>query len=302
MSKVKAEGWNESNGIRAAPEGHTIDCVTNIGGVVCPTGKRSPISTLRGQLMKKCFYDRLESYFGAILDGMVSDAKASSVFPNSTDMGQGREQVFGRFLKNHAPTSAEVLYGGFLFNNEGEESGQFDIIVPGEQALVFRTNEKCFSSIGGTLAICSIKSNLNSEKLNEAMREFGAVPTPEIYQVNPLYKHVKDRILEWPLKVLYAHSGMREESLKTAIMTYSETHTEAVRKYPNFIVVGRDYALFRENSLDDNTSRYKRFTRPTVALAAICEKLQEILFEQTQVVVDHHPLIRKYQEHIDVGL
>ena len=79
--------------------------------------------------MARPFFERLEAYYDAVGAVLRGEAGAAAVFPNTSDIGLSREQVYLRFLEEHLPASCEATLGGFLFGLDGTESSQLDIIV-----------------------------------------------------------------------------------------------------------------------------------------------------------------------------
>lgn len=75
------------------------------------------------------FFERLRAYYLDVAAVLRGEAKAASIFPNSTDVGISRERIYAEFLRQHAPSKCNVFYGGFLFGEDGSESNQLDVIV-----------------------------------------------------------------------------------------------------------------------------------------------------------------------------
>jgi len=116
--------------------------------------------------MAKNFFVRLRNYYINVAKVLRGEADAASVFANTTDIGVSRELVYSEFLKQHAPSKCNVFLGGFLFDYDGAESKQLDIIITTDTAPRFNFHNKdgsgkSFSPVEGTLGIVSIKSTLN---------------------------------------------------------------------------------------------------------------------------------------------
>ena len=119
--------------------------------------------------MSQSFFHRLRSYYMKVAEVLRGDADAASIFPNTTDVGMSRELIYADFLRQHAPSKCNVFLGGFLFDDNGVESKQLDVIVTTDTAPRFNFHNregvgKSFSPVEGTLGVASIKSNL--DKLN----------------------------------------------------------------------------------------------------------------------------------------
>ena len=120
--------------------------------------------------MTKNFFDRLENYFTSLGEALRGNAKAAGILLNTSDIGVVREKLFKAFLENHLPSSCNVILGGFLFNMEGKESRQLDIIVTTDMSPQYRQfEEKSFACVDGTLAVITVKSELNKDQLHDAL-------------------------------------------------------------------------------------------------------------------------------------
>ncbi len=115
--------------------------------------------------MAQPFFERLRSYYIDVAKVLRGEADPASVFANTTDIGMSRELAYKEFLKQHAPSKCNVFLGGFLFDEDGVESKQLDIIVTTDTAPRFNFNiregaGKSFSPVEGTLGVVAVKSTL----------------------------------------------------------------------------------------------------------------------------------------------
>lgn len=197
---------------------------------------------------------------------MRGEADTSSIFPNSTDRGMGREQVYVEFLRKHAPSKCNVFLGGFLFGIDGKESGQLDVIVTTDTTPRFNLDKdgsgKSFSPVEGTLGVASIKSNLDKKELDDALRGISAIPATEPLtgRTNPLIKI--NNYEDWPLKIIYASNGISMENcLKHLSNFYLENPEIPLIRRPNIIHVSGKYAIFR---IIDQMSIWDRNTQSKI--------------------------------------
>ena len=72
--------------------------------------------------MSKTIYQRLADYYAQVATVLRGEAKASSVFPNTTDVGLSREGIIAHLLRSHLPSKCNVFLGGFVFDESGNES------------------------------------------------------------------------------------------------------------------------------------------------------------------------------------
>lgn len=201
--------------------------------------------------MGKPFFDRLQKYFldvGRVLRGQ---ANVAAVFPNSSDIGNSREQIYGSFLKEHLPSSCVVVYGGFLFNLNGDESKQIDIIITNDVSPQYVFNSQCgqaktFRCIEGCIAVASIKSNLNTHELFDSLENIASLPDkqPLGNRGNPMID-LSD-YEDWPFKIIYASDGISLANLYSKIDTFykKKPHISYFNR-PNLIHVAGKYNLIR---------------------------------------------------------
>jgi hypothetical protein len=201
--------------------------------------------------MPQSFYARLKQYYikiGAVLRG---EADAASIFPNTTDVGISRENVYVEFLKMHLPSSCNVSLGGFLFNLEGKESNQIDVIVTNDVAPQFNFHNrdgsgKTFACIEGCVAVASIKSNLNSGELRDSLQNLASIPDKKSLDGRVVFLLNVPDYDEWPFKVIYASNGVSiDTALKTVTEFYDSNPHIPYWKRPNIIHVAGKYNIVR---------------------------------------------------------
>ena len=201
--------------------------------------------------MPASFFERLRAYYLDVVAVLRGEASASSIFPNSTDVGMSRERVYAEFLRQHAPSKCNVFFGGFLFGKDGSESGQLDVIVTTDTTPKFNLHNrngdgKSFSPVEGCLAVASIKSMLNKAELEDALLSVGRIPptTPLGRRINPMLK-VNDYD-DWPYKIIYATDGVAPETLMGHLNNFYELNAGIpLSRRPNVIHVSGKYVIFR---------------------------------------------------------
>lgn len=201
--------------------------------------------------MAKPFFNRLRDYYikiGAVLRG---EADAATIFPNPTDNGMSREKIYFEFLKQHLPSKCNIFFGGYLFDGNGNESKQLDIIITTDTTQRFNFHNKdgsgkSFAHTEGTLGIVSIKSNLNQRELEDALIGIASIPKTTSLEgrVNPLLK-IKDYD-DWPVKIIYSTDGIACETLCFHLNKFYREHPEIpICRRPNFIHVSGKYCIIR---------------------------------------------------------
>lgn len=202
--------------------------------------------------MAKPFFNRLKNYYSKVGSVLRGESEAASIFPNNPDNGMSRERVYAEFLRLHLPSSCNVLFGGFLFNLEGDESKQIDVIVTSDTCPQYNFHNrdgygKSFACITGTLAVSSLKATLNSNELIDALDNIASLPSKE-----PLGAHQKPFMLnlsnydDWPFKIIFASDGVSLETLTQTLNSYYQKNSSIPQSHrPNLIHVAGKYNIVR---------------------------------------------------------
>jgi hypothetical protein len=201
--------------------------------------------------MARPFFDRLRNYFqdvGKVLKGQASSA---SIFPNPTDVGMSRERVYIEFLRQHLPSSCNVCFGGFLFDQEGNESGQIDVIITNDSSRRFDLHNpdgsgKSFGCIDGCVGVVCLKSNLTTAELRSSLLNLATLPQkqPIDGRVNPLIR--VGNYDDWPFKIIYASQGARLETILSQLNEfYQQEPSVPLWKRPNLVHVAGQFCIVR---------------------------------------------------------
>lgn len=203
------------------------------------------------------FFTRLREYYRQVALVLQGQAAAASIFPNSNDVGGSRERIYFQFLKLHAPSKCNVFFGGFIFDDDGRESKQMDIIVTTDTTPRFDFHNqdgtgKSFSPVEGTLAAVSLKSTLDKKELYDALDGIASIPHTRSLEGRKnnmlLVRHYED----WPLKVIYASKGIAPITLLDHLNSYYLKNPVPVSRRPDFIHVAGSCFIARGK---DNTVR-----------------------------------------------
>ena len=231
--------------------------------------------------MSKPFFKRLEKYFSHVGKTLREESEAASIFDNKTDIGVSREHSYASFLKEHIPSQCNVFFGGFLFDFEGNESKQIDLIVTGKDALKFNLNSKddtgkSFTCIDGCVAVVGIKSNLNSHELENSLDNFASLPQkrnienridnfinkkktdPNALKTMPFLKIDNNFYDDWPFKIIYASKGVGIKTAVETIENFYQNHSDIPDwKKPNMIHVAGNYVIAKipSNGAKDPTGK-----------------------------------------------
>ena len=201
--------------------------------------------------MAQNFFVRLRKYFekvGAVLRG---EAESASIFPNSTDVGMSRERVYAEFLKLHAPSKCNVFLGGFLFDMNGAESRQMDVIVTTDTAPRYNLHNrdgagKSFSPVEGTLGVASIKSTLNKNELEDALTGIASIPPTAPLEGRLSFGIELVGYDDWPYKIIYASDGIAGSTLLQHVQDFYATNSGIpITRRPQLIHVAGKYVILR---------------------------------------------------------
>lgn len=169
--------------------------------------------------MSISFHDVLKNYFFEIENKLEAEKNLSAIFPNNSDKGIIRESVYAKFLIDHLPANAEVLFGGFLFNKEGDVSPQYDILIVHSSAPKFNVNGKCFASVDACIAIISIKTNLTTNALCEELLSFKKIPAKTdltLLKKAPGASIKEEGFNNTPHKIIFAYDGVLRKNFSAS--------------------------------------------------------------------------------------
>jgi len=250
--------------------------------------------------MAKAFYDRLHNYFAQIGSVLRGEADAAAIFSNTTDIGMSRERVYADFLRTHLPSSCNVQFGGFLFGLEGEESNQIDLIVTADVCPQFNFSNrdgrgKTFSCVDGTLAVVSLKSNLNSTQLREALTNLASIPRKVPLQGQGLTLLNIPDYPAWPFKIIYAPKGVSLITLGETLLTYYIEHPDVPQTHrPNLIHVAGQGCIIPQGAwrvVWDDTD--------VMGLLYAVINIQSIVVAANHILFNYHALLRNITSLLD---
>jgi hypothetical protein len=200
--------------------------------------------------MTRPFFQRLNQYYAKIGEVLRSEIGVSSIFPNTTDIGMSRERIYAQILQLHLPSSCNVAFGGFLFDQTGKESEQIDILVTNDSSLRFNFENKdgtgkSFACVDGCMAAVSVKSKLDSDELENALLNLASIPDKK--PLRPLFAHIGVKNHEgWPYKIIFALNGMQVDNFVEAYNKFLAAHPDiSFEKLPDLIHVVGKYAVLK---------------------------------------------------------
>lgn len=197
------------------------------------------------------FFFPLREYYLNVASVLRGEADAASIFPNTTDIGMSREKVYSEFLRLHAPSKCNVFLGGFLFDMNGNESKQLDIIITTDTAPRFDFHNrdgsgKSFSPVEGTLGVISIKSVLNKAELEDALSGLASIPPTQSLDGRISFDVEIFDYDDWPYKIIFSSDGVEGNTLLSHLNSFYKEHSEIpICRRPHLIHVAGKYVIMR---------------------------------------------------------
>lgn len=256
--------------------------------------------------MPEPFFDEMRQYLERVVDVLRGDAKAAFIFPNATDKGITRERVYAQFLKDHLPSACNVVFGGCIFNQQGEYSKQIDIIVTNDVCPQFNQHNrdgtgKTVACVDGTLAVVSVKSVLNRKEVFEALRNLASIPQHRTdWGVDGL--EADTFIDHWPYKVIFAFDGASAATVQQAMQDFSAEHGDYPRnRQPDMVHVLGKYRLckfWKDMDHEGHTIQAGRYvTMPTdcdvAAIASLIATIQQVLLASRTVAYHYGEMFHR---------
>lgn len=152
-------------------------------------------------------------------------------------------------LRHHLPSSCNILFGGFLFGVDGQESKQLDVIVTSHVCPQFNFmnrdgSGKAFACVDGTLAVVALKSNLDSTQLVDALQNFASLPPKKPVSAAP-FVEIND-YSDWPYKIIYSPRGVSIGTVMTSLEDYyARNPAIPYSRRPNLIHVAGSFNIIR---------------------------------------------------------
>ena len=196
-------------------------------------------------------YLAVSSFFESAAQQLLADAQQNATLDNPTVVGSEREASIRSTLVRLLPSSCEVLSGGYLFDFEGNASRQIDIIVLSGSTprFVAPHDGQAFAPIEGTIAVCEVKSQLDKERLTQALENFAALPVLQDPE-KALAPYIKEPDAEFwwdvPYKVIFAFDALSPELLCQHLNDYYQQHADVPPECrPSMIHVLNRYFVMR---------------------------------------------------------
>lgn len=201
--------------------------------------------------MAEDVFARLKAHYSSVAEDLISQAKQAGLLENTTAVGTEREELYRDFLERHVPKQCDVFLGGYIFDMEGNQSKQIDVIVTGGNTPRFRLpgGKRFIAPLEGTIAVAEIKSRLDQARLYEALDNCSSIPVmPDSSGTMPPYFKKPNTELwdSWPFKIILAFNGAELSTLQKHISDFYKQNPDiSVARRPNVIHVLGKYILMR---------------------------------------------------------
>jgi hypothetical protein len=187
--------------------------------------------------------------------------------------------------------------GGFLFNQDGYESRQLDVIVTTDVCPQFNFHNplghgKSFACVDGTLAVASIKSKLDSAGMRDAIENIASIPQHRWdFDWDQIGIESPDMDM-WPFKIVYAFDGVSAETIKTTMAEFNQPEQTIPRnRLPDVIHVAGKFCIRRSwRDLQHDGRPIKAGTYFTTTadvdvamLALVVERIQQLCLASRRI-------------------
>ena len=266
-------------------------------------------------------FGELKDYYTSVAEELRNQASQAGLLRNPTAVGTEREDLYRSFLERHLPKVCDVFLGGYIFNASGKFSTQMDVIVTGGHAPRFRLagGNRFNAPLEGTIGIVEVKTHLNRQTLEEALRGCASIPVMPAKQgiVSPMIRIDDNRWNDMPYKIIFAYQGIEASTLNNHIEAfYSQNPQIPMYRRPHIIHVLNKYVVVRmtpdarvinaDGSPDPNQPReglYHTFsTAPdTMTMVWTLNELQSNAFLSNNLMYKYDKWINEIANRIQKG-
>lgn len=197
--------------------------------------------------MEKHSHRILSRHFAHVKHKLISFASHFEIAKHGDMKGYGREALAEEFLKSHLSDQIDCLTGE-IFDTEDIRSGQIDIILQCKKSpKVPLWGNIHLSYADAVVAAIEVKSNLTTEHLNNSLnasKKLKALKRDVTLHLTPMQKPLN----KIPY-IIFAYTGLTEESILKNIRNYAAKHKISVEDFaPDMIVVlDKDYYMCKND-------------------------------------------------------
>lgn len=263
------------------------------------------------------FPERLREYLTDAIAVLNGEASAAKVFPNTTDHGQSKERSFLDLLRLHIPKQCNIFLGGYLFNLEGEESKQIDVIVSDANSLTFDLLNKdgagkAFGCVDGVIAVFSLKSRLDKDGIIDCLGNIASIPEGTALNEKNSDPRIDFAVMaDGPLKAVLAFEGNSPDNIFGHMREfYGDDPDIPNSRRPTFIHVMGEYTLARAlvpmkndagRTMIPGQYGTRRHDADLYFFASILTEIEKITRLHRHVFYDYTPVFQRAIPPANVG-
>ncbi len=150
----------------------------------------------------------LYPYFEATAKILMDEFQRSSQQNADVNLGRNRENFCSNFLEKVLPSRLSVRRGGEIWDSKGNKTGQQDVIVIRDDCPCLHVGSDEIYLAEGVFAAIEVKSNLTTDKFQEAASSLQRVQNLSIQPPPPLFCEKIHR----PLKIVFSYKGAKFET------------------------------------------------------------------------------------------
>ncbi|HEX9678626.1 DUF6602 domain-containing protein, partial [Nitrososphaera sp.] len=146
----------------------------------------------------------------------------------------------------HIPLRCGVVKGGFVFDSEGNESKQIDIIITNDGTLQFQneiTSGKSFNSIDGCAAVITVKSFLDKDALIDCMDNLASLPPLKNLAMSGQVENPKEMVQQLPQRIIFAYRGLGSKTIYDHMREYAKERKLADIQLPGLVIVNNSHYI-----------------------------------------------------------
>ena len=156
----------------------------------------------------------LFEYFKSSADVLLAEFQRSRHQEASANLALNREMLCSNFLSKVLPPRLTLKNGGEIWDSHNNRTGQLDTVIIRDDcpSLTFGEGQADTYIAEGVFSVIETKSNLNREKLQEALKTLERVKSLEL-QSGGTSAYIGPRPLKRPLRCVFAYESVGWDTL-----------------------------------------------------------------------------------------
>jgi len=174
-------------------------------------------------------------------------AEKAGIIDQPSRTGDNREDILADFLKSHLPKSLSVYKGGKVFNLQGHESKEMDVLITNDISINFLEDMHMFTNVESLASAISVKSSLIKASLYDSLANIASIPqlSDDVLQLYPPANEQLGNFKEhFPSSLVFAYSGTSAiTTYRNVLEFYKERRSIPYNRYPSAIIVNGQYTM-----------------------------------------------------------